>query len=127
MPWHSVASFDRVIVKTETTLNLGEIEKLDYTVILCSKMQDTQAFYSDVMGFPVVEDRENWVSFRVGSTLLTLRPRGLWSVCDDGPIPPSSAAIQLAFLVPIEAVDQCHRVLVSKSPFRIGSSTGQPS
>ncbi len=62
MPWHSVASFDRVIVKTETTLNLGGIEKLDYTVILCSKMQDTQAFYSDVMGFPVVEDRENWVA-----------------------------------------------------------------
>jgi hypothetical protein len=28
------------------------------------------------MGFPIEVDLENWVSFRVGATLLTLRPGG---------------------------------------------------
>lgn len=58
-------------------MNLGGIGNLDYTVILCSRMQDTRAFYSDIMSFPVEQDQENWVSFRVGTTLLTLRPRAL--------------------------------------------------
>lgn len=95
-------------------MSLREIRNLDYTVILCSKMQETRAFYSDVMGFLTAEDRENWVSFRVGTSLLTLRPRGFWSVCDDGPRPQGSAAVQLAFRVPLEAVDRCHQELVAK-------------
>jgi hypothetical protein len=43
-----------------------------------------RAFYRDVMGFVVETARGNWVSFRVGVTLLSLRPRGAWAVCDDG-------------------------------------------
>lgn len=96
-------------------MSLRTIEKLDYTVILCSRMQETRNFYKEFMRFPVAEDRENWVSFRVGPSLLTLRPRGRWSVCDDGPMPAGSAAVQLAFRVSIEAVDQWHEELVAKS------------
>jgi catechol 2,3-dioxygenase-like lactoylglutathione lyase family enzyme len=98
----------------ERPLSLSDIRNLDYTVLLCGKMVETRAFYRDVMRFPVETDRENWVSFRVGATLLTLRPRGPWAVCDDGPTVPGSAAVQLAFRVPPSAVDACHAELVSK-------------
>ena len=62
----------------------------------------------------VETDLERWVSFRVGATLLTLRPRGPWIVCDDGKSMPGSAGIQLAFRVPPPAVDACHAELVAK-------------
>ena len=65
-------------------MSLKEIRNFDYTVLLCSKMKETRAFYKDVMGFPIELDRENWVSFRIGATLLTLRPRGRLFAWDDG-------------------------------------------
>ena len=77
-------------------------------------MDETRAFYRDVMRFPVETDRENWVSFRVGAALLTLRPRGPLAFCDDGESVPGSAAVQLAFRVPPPAVDACHAELVAK-------------
>jgi catechol 2,3-dioxygenase-like lactoylglutathione lyase family enzyme len=107
-------------------VTLGGIRNLDHAVILCDRMDATRAFYSDVMGFAVEEDRENWVSFRVGATLLTLRPRGPWAVCDDGPRPPGSAAVQLAFKVPLDAVAECHRTLVAKGVPIIRGPTDLP-
>ena len=107
-------------------MSIGGIQKLDYTVVLCAKLAETRAFYQDVMGFPVEEDLENWVSFRVGNTLLTLRPRGPWSVCDDGPLPAGSAAMQLAFRVPLAAVDQCHTELVAKGVTILREPTDLP-
>ena len=53
-------------------MSLGDIRNLDYTVLLCSKMQETRAFYLEIMGFPLAHDSERWVSFQIGSTLLTL-------------------------------------------------------
>jgi catechol 2,3-dioxygenase-like lactoylglutathione lyase family enzyme len=93
---------------------LGGIVNLDHTVLLCRDLAATRAFYRDVMGFQIEIDRENWVSFCVGACLLTLRARGVWSVCDDGPIPAGSAAVQLAFRVPPPAVDDCHAQLLAK-------------
>jgi catechol 2,3-dioxygenase-like lactoylglutathione lyase family enzyme len=57
-------------------MSLGDIRNLDYTILLCSRMQETKAFYRDVMGFPLAHDSDRWVSFQVGSALLTLKPRG---------------------------------------------------
>ena len=94
-------------------MSLGGICNLDYTILSCSRMEETRAFYRDVMKFPIETDRKNWVSFRVGAALLTLRPRG-WSVCDDGQAVQGSAAVQLAFRVPPPAVDACHAELVAK-------------
>jgi catechol 2,3-dioxygenase-like lactoylglutathione lyase family enzyme len=94
-------------------VSLREIRSFDYAIILCSHMNETRAFYRDTMKFPVETDRENWVSFRVGATLLTLRRRGVWAVCDDGQFMPGSAAIQLAFRVPPPAVDACHAELIA--------------
>jgi glyoxylase I family protein len=95
-------------------MSLGGIGNLDYTVLLCNRLAETRAFYRDVMGFTLETDRENWVSFRVGAALLTLRPRGVWPVCDDGKALPGSAAVQLAFRVAPLAVDACHAELVAK-------------
>lgn len=81
-------------------------------------MKETRTFYEDVMGFPVEHDLENWVTSRVGATLLTLRPRGRGPACDDGPSVSGSAAVQLAFRVPPPAVDACHAELVAKGVTR---------
>lgn len=57
-------------------MSLTAIYNLDYTILLCNKMVETKAFYRDVMQLPVETELQSWVSFRVGGTLLTLRPRG---------------------------------------------------
>lgn len=74
-------------------------------------MQETKAFYRDVMGFPLAHDSDRWVSFQVGSALLTLKPRGPGLAWDDGPIAPGSAAVQLAFRVAPHMIDACHEAL----------------
>ncbi len=94
-------------------MSLGAIRNLDHTVLLCERMAETRGFYRDVMRFPVETDLPNWVSFRVGAALLSLRSRGPWSVCDDGPSVPGSASVQLAFRVPPPAVEACHAELVA--------------
>ncbi|MEH2553812.1 catechol 2,3-dioxygenase-like lactoylglutathione lyase family enzyme [Bradyrhizobium algeriense] len=95
-------------------MSLGEIRNLDHTILLCNKMDETRAFYRDIMKFPIETDRGNWVSFRVGAALLTLRPRLSWVVCDVGKSMPESAATQLAFRVPPPAMETCHAELVAK-------------
>ena len=77
---------------------------------------ETRAFYNDVMGFPIDLDLDNWVSFRVGATLLTLRPRSPGLAWDDGPAAPGSAAVQLAFRVPLRLAGWRHRTLFFRDP-----------
>jgi catechol 2,3-dioxygenase-like lactoylglutathione lyase family enzyme len=107
-------------------MGLKAIETLAYTVIPCSKPLETRSFYADVMGFEVAEDRANWVSFRIGSHLLALRPRGHWTVCDDGPLPAGTAAVQLAFRVPLDSVDRCHAQLLAKGVAILRGPTDLP-
>lgn len=95
-------------------MSLKDIHSCDYVVLLCRNMAETRRFYDDVMGFAVAYDSETWVSFRVGATLLTLRPRGASPAGDDGPATPGSAAVQLAFRVPPPAIDTCHAELIAK-------------
>ncbi len=92
---------------------LGGIGNLDHCVLLCSRMAETRAFYEGVMGFTVETDRPNWVSFRVGASLLTLWPRANWAVCDDGPKAPGAASVQLCFRVPPAEIEACHEALVA--------------
>ena len=66
------------------------------------------------MRFALEMDRPTWVSFRVGSGLLTLRPRGPGLAWDDGPAVAGSAAVQLAFRVPPPAIDDWHAALLAK-------------
>jgi glyoxylase I family protein len=95
-------------------MSLKDIGNFDYVVLLCQNMKKSRAFYKDVMEFPVEFDSDDWVSFRVGATLLTLRPRGPFFTWDDGPAAPGAAAVQLAFRVPPPAVDACHDELVAR-------------
>jgi lactoylglutathione lyase len=89
------------------------ISNLDYIILLCERMAKTREFYLNVMKFPLEMDRPNWVSFRVGSGLLTLRPRGAGIAWHDGPAVQGSACIQLAFRVPPPAVEEWHRELIA--------------
>ena len=108
-------------------MSLKDIHNFDYAVLLCRNMAETKAFYQDVMGFPVEVDRPNWVSFRVGATLLTLRPRGPAPAWDDGPAVYGSAAVQLAFRVPPPAVDACHAELVAHGVTIVREPTDLPA
>lgn len=108
-------------------MSLKEIHSFDYVVLLCGRMRETRAFYKEMMGFPVEFDSDRRVSFRVGSTLLTLRPRGPSLAWDDGPAAPGSAAVQLAFRVPPPAVDTCHAELAAKGVPIVQPPTDLPS
>ena len=95
-------------------MTAAPITNLDYVVLLCSRLAETRAFYLETMRFALEMDRPTWVSFRVGSGLLTLRPRGPGLAWDDGPAVAGSAAVQLAFRVPPPAIDDWHAALVAK-------------
>jgi len=95
-------------------MSLGSIGNLDYVVLLCRDIAGTRTFYRDTMKFPLETDTPNWVSFRVGSSLLALRPRGPFMTWDDGAAVEGSAAVQLAFRVPPPMIATCHHELVAK-------------
>ena len=90
------------------------IREVDYVILLCECIDASRAFYRDVMSFPIEEDQKDWVRFRVGSSFLTLRPRGQWLCWHDGAAVPGAAAVQLAFRVAPEQVHECHAELVEK-------------
>lgn len=89
------------------------IEAVDYTVIITRDMDAMRAFYEDVLGFELERSlSENWFEYRIGNTILALSSPGLTK--DDPPIPHGTAALQLAFRVPVEAVDVCAAELSEK-------------
>lgn len=92
------------------SLGLDAIHTLDYTVISCIDLAATRAFYRDVMRFPIETDRETWVNFRVGSTVLALAHRP--APPEPAEIPPSPR-LQLAFRVPPAELDACHQELLA--------------
>ncbi|MDF1791032.1 MAG: VOC family protein [Thalassobaculaceae bacterium] len=108
-------------------MSLKDIHNLDYTVLLCTDMAATRRFYEEVMGFAVETDTPSWVSFRVGGTLLTLRPRDGMPIWQDGPVAEGAASVQLAFRVPPPAVDACYRELVDQGVAIVREPTDLPS
>lgn len=89
------------------------ITAVDYTVIITRDLVAMRAFYEDVLGFGL--DRalsENWLEYRLGSTILALSKLGF--TADDAPVPQGTAALQLAFKVPVAAVDACAAELEAK-------------
>jgi catechol 2,3-dioxygenase-like lactoylglutathione lyase family enzyme len=93
---------------------LRSIQNTDYVVLLCADLERAKRFYRDVLEFQLYSDSKEWVRFKVGTTFITLRPRGRWLSWTDGPIPATSAALQLAFQVPLDQVDPCHAELLKK-------------
>lgn len=105
----------------------GGITNLDHTDILCAHFDRTQAFYRDIMQLPIEVDTEQLVSFRIGGSLLSLRIRGEWPVCDDGEMMPGAAAVQLAFRVPPPAVENCRAQLLEKGVEILREPTDLPN
>lgn len=93
---------------------IGAIREIDYVILLCEHIDASRAFYRDVMLFPVEEDLKDWVRFRIGSSFLTLRPRGQWLCWHDGASMSGAAAVQLAFRVAPEQVNECYAELIKK-------------
>ncbi len=80
------------------------ISAIDYTVLITRDMAAMRAFYEDVMGFTLERAlSENWREYRIGPTILALSAPGF--TAGDTPVPPGTAGVQLAFRVPVEAVD----------------------
>jgi len=89
---------------------IRKINNIDYVILLCQDIPKMRLFYKDVMQFPLEENEEHWVKFRVGSGFLTLRPRGR---VYDGRKSDESASVQLAFRVAPGDVDKCHEELMN--------------
>jgi catechol 2,3-dioxygenase-like lactoylglutathione lyase family enzyme len=102
------------VANGERSRAIGGIRAVDYTVLICSHLHETKAFYRDVMGFDLETDRETWVDFRLGDQRLSLRPRGAFVLNDDGPRQSGSAAVQLAFQVDLVEIDRCHETLLAR-------------
>lgn len=83
---------------------LAAINTIGYIIVLCDDIGSMRDFYANVLRLPIQdEEPDHWVSFRVGSVLLGLRPRG--RVYDGPDIPYDSASIQLSFRVAPADVD----------------------
>ena len=91
---------------TKTRSAFGAIQAVDYTVIIVRDMNAMRGFYEGVLNFSVARVlSENWVEYRIGTTILALSNPGL--TADDKRTPEGSAAVQLAFCVPFPSVDAC--------------------
>lgn len=89
------------------------IRAVDYTVVIVRDMAAMRDFYEGVLGFTL--DRalsENWIEYRVGETILALSNPGF--TAGDAPVPKGTAALQLAFRVPVASVDACAAELEQK-------------
>ena len=107
---HILAAFEESLMR----MLPAAIRNLDYIILLCARIAETRAFYLRTMQFQLEIDQPDWISFRVGSGLLTLRPRGTRAAWDDGPAIDGSASVQLAFRVPPAAIDDWHAMLVAQ-------------
>lgn len=110
---------------------LAAIRQLDYLILLCSDVEKMRRFYVGVLGLEVYRDLwdGNWLELRLGSTLLTLRPRGMAAIRGqsfDGPPAPDSASVQLAFRVAPGEIDACSRELSAAGVEIVDPPTDQP-
>ncbi|MDF3414292.1 glyoxalase/bleomycin resistance/dioxygenase family protein [Sulfitobacter sp. M57] len=89
------------------------ITAVDYTVVITRDLAAMRDFYEGVLGF--VLDRalsDGWFEYRVGGTVLALCLPGF--TVSDQPVPQGTAALQLAFRVPVPIVDACAAELRAK-------------
>lgn len=82
------------------------IGAIDYTVIFVRDMAAMRRFYEGVLGFALLRELSaGWIEYRVGANTLALATPSRTAV--DAPVPAGSAALQLAFKVPVADVDRC--------------------
>ena len=85
--------------------------KLHHNAYVTRDMEAVRAFYEDILGFALLRELSpGWIEYRIGANTLALATPSRTAA--DAPIPSGSAALQLAFKVPVVDVD-----LVSFSTF----------
>jgi len=100
------------------------IRAIDYTVIIVRDMDAMRRFYEDVLGFPFIRALSpSWIEYRVGDNTLALSRPGL--TASDVPMPNGTAALQLAFKVSVDQVDQCADEFVRKGIDLLSPPTDQ--
>ena len=87
---------------------LSQLNNLAYVILLCDDLKRMTAFYRDSLGLKLNGEEEDWVEFTVGSTLLSLRPRGRYY---DGRRVSDGASIQISFEATVDQVDDAYRQL----------------
>lgn len=102
----------------------GTIRAIDYTVIFTRDMEAMRRFYEGVLGFLLERELSpDWIEYRIGENILTLaRPK---RTAGDAALPIGSAALQLAFKVPVAAVDQCADELIRQGIDLLSPPTNQ--
>lgn len=87
-------------------------------------MAAMRRFYEGVLGFPLERElSEHWIEYRIGPNILALARQG--RIAADLPTPKGSAALQLAFKVAPEEVDQCAEELLRQGIDLLSPPTNQ--
>ena len=55
---------------------LHNVQHLGYVILLCDDLVKMRDFYQNVLDLKINDETEDWIEIFVGSTLLSLRPRG---------------------------------------------------
>jgi catechol 2,3-dioxygenase-like lactoylglutathione lyase family enzyme len=101
------------------------IAAIDYTVIFVRDLGAMRRFYQDILGFELIRELSpRWLEYRIGPNTLALAVPGL--TAKDAPVPPRSAALQLAFRVDRDAVDACAAELQRQGIALVAPPTDQP-
>lgn len=101
------------------------ISAIDYTVLFARDLPAMRRFYEEVLGFPRLRELSpRWIEYRVGGNTLALALPG--RTAGDAPVPPGTAALQLAFRVPRDAVDRCAETLLAQGITLLEPPTDQP-
>lgn len=101
------------------------IKAIDYTVIYVRDLAAMRRFYEDVLQLELIRELSpRWIEYRVGPNILALAIPGL--TAKDDPVPPRTAALQLAFKVDRKAVDACAAELEQQGIAIMLPPTDQP-
>jgi len=90
------------------------IHAIDYTVIIVRDMASMRNFYECILRFRLHRElSSNWIEYKLGHNTLALSNPVLTAA--DAPVPAGTAAVQLAFKVPVASVDECAKELEQKN------------
>ena len=100
------------------------IQAIAYTVVFVRDMAAMRRFYEDILGFALLRELSpGWIEYRIGANTLALATPSRTAA--DAPIPSGSAALQLAFKVPVVDVDRCAHELLQHGVALLSPPTDQ--
>lgn len=110
---------------TQRKSAFNSIRAVDYTVIFVRDMPAMRRFYEDILCLPVQRELSpGWIEYQLGGNTLALARPSL--TAGDVPLPPGSAALQLAFRVSPSDVDACAEELMAKGVALVSPPTDRP-